>query len=145
VRAVSFSSGGLLLAVAYSDNELYIYDSWFMGGGKKPMERFLHWKENCSLDGDVWGIVDAVWIDRWCGRKLGVVIGGSDGKHFHHILIAHSSYIYIHAKGCVSFWDVCRSADDILNGKVLAQPNSDIGHFSVGNPYNGEKPLTSAK
>lgn len=34
-----------------------------------------------------------------------------------------------------------RSADDILNGEVLAQPNSDIGHFSVGNPCNGEKPL----
>ena len=24
---------------------------------------------------------------------------------------------------------------------MLAQPNSDVGHFSVGDPYNGEKPL----
>jgi WD40 repeat protein len=91
VRAVSFSPDGLLLAVARSDDELHIYDSRFMGGGKKPMQRFLHWGEDCSLGGDGWGIVDAVWIDRWCGRGLGVVTGGSDGEHFHHILIAHSS------------------------------------------------------
>jgi hypothetical protein len=116
-----------------------------MGGGKKPMQRFLDWGEYCSLGGDVWGIVDAVWIDRRYGRKLDVVTGRSDGKHFHHILIARSLYIYVYVKGCVSFWDVCRLADDILNGEVLAQPNSDIGHFSVGNPYNGEKPLTLAK
>jgi hypothetical protein len=43
--------------------------------------------------------------------------------------------------GCVRFWDVRRSADDISNGEVLARPDSDIGHFSVGDPYNGEKPL----
>lgn len=47
----------------------------------------------------------------------------------------------IRAKGCVRFWDVRRSSDDISNGEVLARPNSDIGHFSVGEPYNGEKPL----
>jgi hypothetical protein len=45
------------------------------------------------------------------------------------------------AKGCVRFWDVRRSADDISNGEVLARPDSDIGHFSVGDPYSGEKPL----
>jgi len=44
-------------------------------------------------------------------------------------------------KGCVRFWDVRRSSDDISNGEVLARPDSDIGHFSVGDPYNGEKPL----
>jgi hypothetical protein len=44
-------------------------------------------------------------------------------------------------KGCVRFWDVRRSGDDISNGEVLARPDSDIGHFSVGDPYNGEKPL----
>jgi hypothetical protein len=44
-------------------------------------------------------------------------------------------------KGCVRFWDVRRSDDDMTNGEVIAQPDSDIGHFSVGDPYSGEKPL----
>ncbi|KAF8481034.1 WD40-repeat-containing domain protein [Russula ochroleuca] len=121
VRAVSFSPDGLLLAVSRSDDELHIYDSRFMGRDREPMRRFLHWEEDCCLGGDRWGIVDAVWVDGWCGRGLGVVTGGSDG--------------------CVRFWDVRRSADDISNGEVLARPDSDIGHFSVGDPYSGEKPL----
>ena len=87
VKAVSFSPDGLLLAVARSDDELHVYDSRFMGYSREPMQRFLHWGEDCCLDGDRWGIVDAVWVDGWCGRGLGVVTGGSDGKGFHHILI----------------------------------------------------------
>jgi hypothetical protein len=52
------------------------------------MQRFLHWGEDCSLGGDRWGILDAVWVDRWCGRGLGVVTGGFDGECCHHILIS---------------------------------------------------------
>ncbi|KAH9969113.1 WD40-repeat-containing domain protein [Russula dissimulans] len=121
VTAVKFSRDGLLLAVARSDDELHVYDSRFMGRSREPMSRFLHWEEDCCLSGDTWGIVDAVWVDGWCGRGMGVVTGGSDG--------------------CVRFWDVRRSGDDISNGEVIARPDSDIGHFSVGDPYNGEKPL----
>jgi len=86
VRAVSFSPDGLLLAVARSDDELHVYDSRFMGRSREPMRRFLHWGEDCCLSGDRWGIVDAVWVNGWCGRGLGVVTGGSDGERFHHIL-----------------------------------------------------------
>jgi len=121
VRAVSFSPDGLLLAISRSDDELHIYDSRFMGRSLEPMRRFLHWGDDYCLGGDRWGIVDAVWVDGWCRKGLGVITGGSDG--------------------CVRYWDVRRSADDISNGEVLARPDSDIGHFSVGDPYNGEKPL----
>lgn len=85
VRAVSFSPDGLLLAVSRSDDELHIYDSRFMGRNLEPMRRFVHWEEDCCLGGDRWGIVDAVWVDGWCGRGLGVVTGGSDGEIFYHI------------------------------------------------------------
>jgi len=121
VTGVRFSPDGLLLAVARSDDELHVYDSRFLGRGGDPMRRFLHWGEDGFVGGDRWGIVDAVWVDGWCGRGLGIVTGGSDG--------------------CVRFWDVRRSGDDILNGEVLARSDSDIGHFSVGDPYAGEKPL----
>ncbi|KAI9513082.1 WD40-repeat-containing domain protein [Russula earlei] len=121
VKAVSFSPDGVLLAVARSDDELHVYDSRFMGRSREPMRRFLHWGEDRCLGEERWGIVDAVWADGWCGRGLGVITGGSDG--------------------CVRFWDVRRSDDDISNGEVLARPDSDIGHFSVGDPYSGEMPL----
>jgi WD40 repeat protein len=85
VRAVSFSPDGLLLAVARTDDELHVYDSRFMGRSGEPMRRFLHWGDDCCPGGDRWGIVDAVWVDGWCGRGLGVVTGGSDGERHHRI------------------------------------------------------------
>ena len=44
-------------------------------------------------------------------------------------------------QGCVRFWDTRKSGEDLQNGEVLARPNVDIGHFSVGDPRSGEKPL----
>jgi len=93
VKAVSFSPDGLLLAVARSDDELHVYDSRFMGSSREPMKRFLHWGEDCCLDGDRWGIVDAVWVDGWCGRGLGVVTGGSDGEMSPHAHPLARSYL----------------------------------------------------
>jgi hypothetical protein len=146
VRAVSFSPDGLLLAISRNDDELHIYDSRFMGRSREPMRRYLHWGDDYCLGGDRWGIVDAVWVDGWCGKGLGVITGGSDGeisklglyRHLHPFI---SLCLCKKKKGCVRFWDVRRSDDDISNGEVLARPDSDIGHFSVGDPYNGEKPL----
>jgi hypothetical protein len=80
VTAVSFSPDGLLLAVARSDDEVHVYDTRFMGQGREPLRRFLHWGDNCCMAGDEWGVVDAVWVDGWCGRGLGIVTGGSDGE-----------------------------------------------------------------
>ncbi|KAI0307665.1 WD40-repeat-containing domain protein [Multifurca ochricompacta] len=140
VTTASFSPDGLLLAVARSDDELHVYDSRFMGRSSEPMRRFLHWDDDCCTGGDRWGIVDAIWVDGWCGRGLGVVTGGTDGEVLScYRLCAH--LFSICTQGCIRFWDVCRSADDIRNGEVIARPNSDIGHFSVGDPHNGEKPL----
>jgi hypothetical protein len=115
VRAVSFSPDGLLLAVARSDDELHVYDSRFMGRSREPMRRFLHWGEDCCLSGDRWGIVDAVWVDGWCGRGLGVVTGGSDGERFHRILtlslIAHTS---VFVQKAVSVSGMCAGRETIL-------------------------------
>lgn len=34
-----------------------------------------------------------------------------------------------------------KAPDDPLNGAVLARCDDDIGHFSLGDCYEGEKPL----
>jgi len=96
VTAVRFSPDGLLLAVARSDDELHVYDSRFMGRSREPMSRFLHWEEECCLSGDKWGIVDAVWVDGWCGRGMGVVSGGSDGEVPSHAFSPARSLIRHH-------------------------------------------------
>jgi len=120
VTTVSFSPDGLLLAVTRSDDELQIFDSRFMGRSAGPMLRYLHWEDDCCI-GQKWGIMEAVWVAGWCGRGFGIITGGSDG--------------------CVRFWDTRRSGEDMGNGEVLARPNVDVGHFSVGDPRSGEKPL----
>lgn len=44
-------------------------------------------------------------------------------------------------EGCVTLWDV-RKAGDLPNCRqVLAQADSDVAHFSIGNEHEGENPL----
>ena len=43
--------------------------------------------------------------------------------------------------GCIRMWDPTMAAQNPKNGKVLAEVNSDIGHFSLGDPYAGENQL----
>ena len=38
-------------------------------------------------------------------------------------------------------WDPTKAANNAENGQVLAEVNSDIGYFSLGDPYNGENQL----
>jgi WD40 repeat protein len=107
VRAVSFSPDGLLLAISRSDDELHIYDSRFMGRSREPMRRFLHWGDDYCLGGDRWGIVDAVWVDGWCGKGLGVITGGSDGEIFNTLtsirMFTHLSLVLMPKKRLRSF------------------------------------------
>jgi hypothetical protein len=38
-------------------------------------------------------------------------------------------------------WDTRRATNDHLNGVVLAETDYDVGHFSLGDRFKGEKPL----
>lgn len=38
-------------------------------------------------------------------------------------------------------WDPSKAARNSENGQVLAEVNSDIAHFSLGDPYIGENQL----
>ena len=38
-------------------------------------------------------------------------------------------------------WDHNMASSNPTNGRVLAECNSDIGHFSLGDPYNSENQL----
>ncbi|KAI0068270.1 WD40 repeat-like protein [Artomyces pyxidatus] len=119
VTTASFSPDGVLLAVARNDDELHVYDSRFLGRG--PMGVYPHSGDDRCMGSDRYGVTEATWVEGWGGYGLGIVSGGADG--------------------CVRLWDVRRSDKDVRNGVVLAQTDFDVGHFSLGDPHKGEKPL----
>ena len=43
--------------------------------------------------------------------------------------------------GCVRLWDVRQAADSPANGRVIAETDFDIAHFSIGDKSKGEAPL----
>ncbi|KAI0322687.1 hypothetical protein OF83DRAFT_1048744 [Amylostereum chailletii] len=129
VTCASYSPDGRLLALARNDDRLHVYDTRYLN--KRPLLRFFHWGEHrddavCGRDNDTqklkrYGVTQMSWVQGWRGRGLGLVSGGGDG--------------------CVRLWDALGSDDDPLNGEVLAQTDWSIGSFSLGDSYNGEKPL----
>jgi hypothetical protein len=131
VTGVRFSPDGLLLAVARSDDELHVYDSRFLGRGRDPMRRFLHWGEDGFVGGDRWGIVDAVWVDGWCGRGLGIVTGGSDGERsfffffFRRVFFHFSPALFAHVPLCCVFF-FC------LTATAAGRLRSVLGRAQVG-------------
>jgi WD40 repeat protein len=101
VTTASFSPDSVMLAVARSDDELHLYDSRFMGRSGEPMARYLHWEDDCCV-GEKWGVVDAVWVDGWCGRGFGIVTGGSDGEAHTLYTTSSTQLILLSKVACVS-------------------------------------------
>ncbi|KAF9477384.1 WD40 repeat-like protein [Pholiota conissans] len=116
----SFSPDGLLLALARNDNQTHVYDLRAVHRG--PLYKFEHTGECQASDNRcLYGVVKAQWLHSVRSRRIALVTGGEDG--------------------CVRVWDPSISAADPKNGVAIAQANSDIGHFSLGDPYAGEHQL----
>jgi len=65
--------------------------------------------------------VKAQWVRSQATRRMALITGGEDG--------------------CIRMWDPTKAAQSPENGQVLAEVNSDVGHFSLGDPYTGENQL----
>ncbi|CCM00925.1 uncharacterized protein FIBRA_02972 [Fibroporia radiculosa] len=116
ISQVSFSTGGIYLAVARADNTVVVYDSRFLS--REPLHVFTHNQGTLTSTGD-FGVVGSYWIEGLRGTRL--VTGGADG--------------------CVRLWDVRTASDDPLNGTAIVQCEYDIGYFTLGDLSRGEKPL----
>ncbi|KAF9475003.1 WD40 repeat-like protein [Pholiota conissans] len=120
VNNSTISPDGLFLALARSDNQTHVYDMRFTYRG--PLYRYEHTGECQASDKrSLYGVVKAQWIQSTRSHRLALVTGGEDG--------------------CVRVWDPNLSAVDPKNGVAIAQVNSDIGHFSLGDPFAGEHGL----
>ncbi|KAF8967632.1 WD40-repeat-containing domain protein [Flammula alnicola] len=122
VASAMFSPDGIFLALARNDNQTHVYDVRYLHSGRPPIYMYEHSGEcKAALRTCVYGVVKAQWLQSRHSRRIALVTGGEDG--------------------CVRVWDPRLSASDSNNGKVVAEVNSDIGHFSLGDPFAGEHQL----
>lgn len=120
----AFSPDGVFLALARSDNETHVYDVRYLarGRGRGPLFMYRHTGECRAASASVrYGVVKAQWLRSARSRRMALVTGGDDG--------------------CVRVWDPQVAVDDATNGAVVAEVHSDIGHFSIGDPFAGEHRL----
>ncbi|KAF8817437.1 WD40 repeat-like protein [Phlegmacium glaucopus] len=120
VNNASFSPDGMYLALARNDNRTHVYDRRMWDRGV-IFEYGHDGDSKAASPKDVYGVVKAQWVQSEATGRIALVTGGEDG--------------------CIRMWDPTMSAQNPKNGKILAEVNSDIGHFSLGDPYAGENQL----
>jgi hypothetical protein len=49
--------------------------------------------------------------------------------------------ILAHCIGCIRLWDIRKAAENADNGTIIAEMDFDIGHFSLGDTFQGEQTL----
>ncbi|KJA28082.1 hypothetical protein HYPSUDRAFT_197622 [Hypholoma sublateritium FD-334 SS-4] len=142
VNCSAFSPDGLFLALARNDGQTHVYDVRSLQRG--PMYVYEH-KGECRAASttDRYGVVKAQWVQSARTRRIGLVTGGEDGAWWRtflttHMLTASNFPPAFFFQGCVRLWNPQISADNAKNGTVIAEVNSDVGHFSIGDPFAGE-------
>lgn len=119
VNSAAFSTDGIYLALGRNDNRTHVYDA-------RRLDRLLfdyeHFGESRTSPGcESYGVVQVQWLQKTAHTPFGLITGGNDGF--------------------VRFWDPLTAAESDRNGLELAQMNSDIGTFCVGDIHKGERPL----
>ncbi|TFK57337.1 hypothetical protein OE88DRAFT_123672 [Heliocybe sulcata] len=117
-RAI-YSTDGIYLAVARSDDSCHLYDSRYL---TRPVHQFKHKGESkASVAADTYGITEVQFVDSLLGSRTCLVTGGTDG--------------------CVRLWDLFKPDDDPTNGKIIAQSDYNVGTFAIGHPADGVQDL----
>ncbi|KAJ7698956.1 WD40-repeat-containing domain protein [Mycena rosella] len=116
VNSMAFSPDSVYLAIGRDDNCTHVYDTRMLESG--ILFDFQHSRTQfTSPDQYLFGVIGVEWLESRSNR-LGLVTGGNDG--------------------CVRLWDPLRAKDE---GTVLAQANSDLAYFTLGDPLKGEHGL----
>ncbi|KAJ7656388.1 quinon protein alcohol dehydrogenase-like superfamily, partial [Mycena polygramma] len=125
MNSVAFSPDGIYLALGRADNCTHVYDSRMLKSGmlqRGVLYNFRHSQVRFSPATPenqlLFGVVGVRWVASRSTR-LGLVTGGNDG--------------------CVRLWDPLRANEP--GGTVLAQADSDVAHFMLGDRFKGEHEL----
>ncbi|KAJ7180966.1 WD40-repeat-containing domain protein [Mycena filopes] len=116
VNSIAFSPDSIYLAIGRDDNCTHVYDSRMLGRG--ILCNFRHFEADSSNGQNFYGVVKVHWVASRQTGRLGLVTGGNDG--------------------CVRLFNPLGGEQQ---GVVLAQADSDIAYFSVGDRFNGDHEL----
>ncbi|KAF8216861.1 WD40-repeat-containing domain protein [Mycena galopus ATCC 62051] len=123
VNNIMFSPDSIYLAAGRSDNCTHIYDCRMLKQRgmleRRALYNFKHSELHFSTGAEqpFFGVVGVKWVQSRTSR-LGLVTGGNDG--------------------CIRLWDPLHGSKE---STVLAQADSDVAHFTLGDRFNGEHEL----
>ncbi|KAF8159542.1 WD40-repeat-containing domain protein [Crassisporium funariophilum] len=122
VNNATYSPDGIFLALARNDNHTHVYDVRMLGRSEGPLFDYRHSGESkVASREEMYGVVKAQWVHSEMTRRAALITAGEDG--------------------CVRMWNPLIAATNRKNGSILAEVNSDVGYFSLGDPYAGEHQL----
>ncbi|KAF7370328.1 WD-REPEATS-REGION domain-containing protein [Mycena sanguinolenta] len=117
VNSMMFSLDGNYLALGRVDNCTHVYDARMLERGVLYNFKHSDVRLGSSSKDEIYGVVGVKWVESR-SHRLGLVTGGNDG--------------------CVRLWDPLRAPEE---GVVLAQADSDVAHFTLGDRFKGEHAL----
>jgi WD40 repeat protein len=137
VSCMAFSPDGIYLALARMDNSVHIYDSRMLSKG--VMQKYQHEKPRfITKENHLCGVTHAQWVTKRSGQYA-ILSGGEDG--INKILLFLYLMFMDYYLGCVRLWNPMWSSEEPSNGQKIIEAHSDIGHFSVGDPFKNEHDL----
>lgn len=137
VSCMAFSPDGIYLALARMDNSVHVYDSRMLSKG--VMQKYQHEKPRfITKENHLCGVTHAQWVTKHSGQYA-LLSGGEDGANLTPLslyLIFMSNHL-----GCVRLWNPMWSSKEPSNGQKITEAHSDVGYFSVGDPFKNEHDL----
>lgn len=119
VSCIAFSPDGIYLSLARTDNSVHVYDSRMLNKG--VLQIYQHQDPYfVSPENSLFGVTSAQWVTKRSGQYA-LLSGGEDS--------------------CVRLWNPMWSNEDPSNGRKIVEVNSEIGFFSVGDPFKEEHDL----
>lgn len=83
VNVATFSPDQLYLALARNDNHIHVYDRRMLGKwSSEPVFKYCHFGESKTVSKrEVYGVVQALWLQSSWTTRTCLVTGGEDGKY----------------------------------------------------------------
>jgi WD40 repeat protein len=137
----AFSPDGIYLACARDDNVTHVWDARFMGGKAQPCHILEHGpskKENVYHDHNN-GITSIAWASQYDASSPPLLATGGDDGEYTTSLPLIPALRFTLPVGMIRLWDMRKAM--YHESQVLAELETNVGHFILGDIHKGEMPL----